>query len=272
MSAVDKTLNRVHQRIKNHEFYEAHQAVRTVVARYVRSRDFASAIGLLYSSALLLSKADQTGSASDLVMYLIKVYESAGIKPDGPSRGRVAEIVWHLDYEDSAIKQIGQKAMSWSHHDAELAHVFGTILVRALDVYEAEKYLLQGTRDSAILLAEMHLKWAETEAEAATRSLIYSRGVFGYLSANNLRGALIYWRAIQEHHPDQNPISEYLDLLVKTCQTKDANLYRQLNAHYRPTDLVPAWKPAIQRIELDFFLIVPNRQFNLMDMMTGMMK
>lgn len=272
-TAIDKTLTRVHERVRNHEFYEAHQAVRTIVARHLKKRDYASAVSLLYNSALLLAKSHQTGSASDILLYMIKVYKEAKVKVNGANKGRVAEIAWHLKCSDAVIKQVAQKSLNWAPHDCDLAHVFGTIFVRGQNFAEAEKYLLQGTRESAVLLAEVHALCASEETDKNAQALYFSRGVLGYLSTQNMRNAVAYLHVFEEkcQHDLSGPLYEFISLLVSTCQTKDVQLYKQLANQYKPKTLVPAWGPSLQKLEQDFFGIAPQRQFDLMDMMGGFM-
>ncbi|KAK3067051.1 hypothetical protein LTR53_016302, partial [Teratosphaeriaceae sp. CCFEE 6253] len=78
MSAkVQKVLARQKAKIEEGDYYEAHQQIRTLVNRYVKSSDYTSAVDLLSSGAALLLKAGQGGSGADLCNYLIEVYQKA---------------------------------------------------------------------------------------------------------------------------------------------------------------------------------------------------
>jgi hypothetical protein len=60
-------------RISEGQYYEAHQQLRVVASRYVKSSDWESAIDILYSGALALLKAGQGGSGGDLGCFLVDV-------------------------------------------------------------------------------------------------------------------------------------------------------------------------------------------------------
>lgn len=261
-SAIDRTLARIHKRIEAHEYYEAHQAVRTVVARYVRKHEYDEALGLLYTSSLLLARAQQYGSVADLLCYMFEVINEE--KPKEIPRGRIAQIVWMMDPEDPALKQVVGHA---PQNDPELSHVLGIQLARAGLVYEAELWLLRGTRDSARALAEIHHRWGEQDPLHA--SLYYSRGVLGYLSVMNIWCAENYVERMMELVSTPDKWVEFFRLLVPTCQTKNALLWQKLAAHYNPNEYA-TWNQAISSIQENFFDIKPQRQPNIMDMMGGM--
>ena len=82
-------LTRLH-RIEEGDYYEAHQQIRTIANRYVRSQDYTSAVDLLGTGAGMLLKAGQGGSGSDLCVYLMEVYNKAEMKPDVANKA----IVW----------------------------------------------------------------------------------------------------------------------------------------------------------------------------------
>lgn len=262
-SAIDKTLVRLNERINNQEFYEAHQAVRTLVARYARKKDFSSAIGMLYNSALLLARACQTGSFVDLLLYMIKLYEEANLPATKTNKGRLAEVAWHIPPEDPVVKQVAKRALEWAGEtDQDLSHVFGSLLLRANDLADAEKYLLRGTRNSAVLLAQQHAAYYASvhRMEPRFEALIQFRGVLGYLSIGSIKNASAYL----ETFPGNNDWATFLSLLIETCRTENAQLYRKLCAHYHP-EQQPV-EPALRAIEQLFFGIAPTKQFNLMDM------
>lgn len=60
-------------RISEGSYYEAHQQIRTITARYVKSLDWDAAIDVLYSGALALLKVGQGGSGGDLGCFLVEV-------------------------------------------------------------------------------------------------------------------------------------------------------------------------------------------------------
>lgn len=66
-----------YHRISEGNYYEAHQQLRVVASRYVKSSDWDSAIDILYGGALALLKAGQGGSGGDLGCFLVEVLAKA---------------------------------------------------------------------------------------------------------------------------------------------------------------------------------------------------
>ena len=61
-------------RISEGQYYEAHQQLRVVASRYVKTSNWGAAIDILYGGALALLKAGQGGSGGDLGLYLLDVF------------------------------------------------------------------------------------------------------------------------------------------------------------------------------------------------------
>lgn len=76
-------------RVEEGQFYEAHQQLRVIAARYVKSSDWTSAVDILSSGASMLLKAGQGGSGGDLCMFLMEVYNKADLKPDVTNKARL---------------------------------------------------------------------------------------------------------------------------------------------------------------------------------------
>lgn len=85
-------------RISEGQYYEAHQQLRVVASRYVKSSDWESAIDILYSGALALLKAGQGGSGGDLGCFLVDVLgkseKSCGAGEKGECCARCWEALW----------------------------------------------------------------------------------------------------------------------------------------------------------------------------------
>ena len=266
--SIDKTVSRVNQFISEAQYYEAHQAVRTVVNRLLRKKDYGSAIGLLYSSALLLLKAGQSGSGSDLILYILKIYTDAKIKVDGPSKGRIAELVYQVDPTDTVLKQIAMQTMrSWAVGEADLSHVFGVQFLRGRNLVDAERYLFQGSVDSAILMANVHEK---LQPQIPIDHLM-ARAVFGYLAVQNIRGAYAYIQVIEMANVANADSLDLMRMFVETCQTKDAQLYKRFTHILDLKSTFGDFSGAIQVIEKDYFQIFPYKQPSLSDLLGGMM-
>ena len=82
-----------HDRIQEGQFYEAHQQLRVIAARYVKQNNADAAADILFSGAQALLKAGQGGSGSDLCLFLVDVLAKADVKPDAESKGRLLSLL-----------------------------------------------------------------------------------------------------------------------------------------------------------------------------------
>ena len=130
------------------------------------------------------------------------------------------------------------------------------------EVYEAEKHLILGTRESAEVLARLLYEWFKQD-EAHTAPTYIARAVFGYLLVGNLREArrslgmfigqltqensTLVIQEVQSTSADISifpslPLLNFLSLLSLATQTGGAEVFRNLKSHYA-TQLrdIPAW-------------------------------
>ena len=78
-----------YRRISEGQYYEAHQQLRVIASRYLKSNppNYNAAIDILNSGAQALFAADQGGSGGDLCIYLMDSYKQAEKPPDAVSKG-----------------------------------------------------------------------------------------------------------------------------------------------------------------------------------------
>lgn len=286
-------------RISNGQFYEAHQAVRTIVARYVRTKNYSEALEILTTSAESLLKASQSASGCDLLLYIVEVYEISQTAIDSTSRGRLLKLLPLVPPTEPSLNKLAKQISNWSHSDPELNHVLGSMFVSADDPYAAEKYLLLGTKDSAVVLADMLYEWF-TEADDVDRAPQFlSRAVLGYLSVMNIRDA--HASATRFIHNLQSQFSEleftatsvpsdssadnidsqvfiykdipllnFLQLLTVTVQYKAPEMYKRLFNRYREEiQNTKAWDMILSQIAEIFFGIAPARGNNMLQDLLG---
>lgn len=289
-------------RIANGQYYEAHQAVRTIVARHIRTKSYNEAIQLLFSSAELLLKADQGGSGCDLVIYLVSTYELAEVPVDATSRARLLKLLSSINPEEPNLKKVSQVITAWSSKfggstplgDPELHHVLGVKFAQADEAYEAEKHLLLGTKDSPAVLAKLLFEWYMESEEPEHAPLFLSRAVFGYLSVENIRDSLEVtskYIELLKSSPrngtdfnfedlDNNtesismslelPLLNFLQLLVPTCQFRSAEMYKKLQVRYgNDISDIAAWSAPLAQIAQQYFGIAPQRSGNMLQDLLG---
>ncbi|PVV02469.1 hypothetical protein BB560_003075 [Smittium megazygosporum] len=190
------------------DFYEGHQALRTVqeIANYIRAYhngfsitvdDVADILHLsmssfLYAGAKELLKHDQVGSVIDLLHYIIKIYKEQNIPITEESRERITSIMIELPTNDKEILSVIIAATNWSKQlgnnpggDPILHHFFGTFLSAAPNYYEAEKHFLFGTLESSMALGRMLFAWSKTLPNC-DKGVFLCRGVFQYLALGNI--------------------------------------------------------------------------------------
>ncbi|ODQ67923.1 DUF410-domain-containing protein [Nadsonia fulvescens var. elongata DSM 6958] len=300
---LDKTIARSQEKIAEGLFYEAHQGIRTVAARYIRAKSYNEAIQVLYSGAEALLKADQAGSASDLTSYLIDTYNISETKVDSTSRARIIQLLMLFDHSEPTLKRIGQESIAWSSKfgplpqgDSELHHVLGSIYAKDNEAYEAEKHLLLGTKESPEILANLLFEWSQEDPEAENNAPLYmARGVLGYLALGDIRDAkkiskVFIAKFIQttgsspksfNAFDDESgnstiyifpkaPIFDFLQLLIITCQTKSTEMYQRLHGRYiNVVSVIDAFKSPVSKIAEIFFGIKPVRQANMLQDLMG---
>lgn len=241
------------------QYYEAHQQLRVLTQRYLKSSNPASAISLLTSGAHALLKASQPASGGDLCLLLVDVYRTTSVPPTHESKSRLLELISALPADEPSRKRFINESVAWTAKfgefpagDPELHHFLGVLFAGEGEVYEAEKHLLLGTAHSAEVLANLLYDWYKNDAPHTAPSYI-ARAVFGYLLLGNIREAaraehVFVVRLVAESQdlvvqnieaPGQElrvfpslPLMNFLSLLVLATQTGGQDTWRNLKAHY----------------------------------------
>ncbi|KAK7558411.1 hypothetical protein IWX49DRAFT_590911 [Phyllosticta citricarpa] len=307
MSKIEKTIQRQQEKIAEGQFYEAHQQLRVIAARYIKQSNWNAAIDLLSQGAQALLQAGQGGSGGDLCIFLIEVYHKAETRPDAGSKARVLSLLRAFPPEEPTKKRfigdmigwVEQRVEWWSARfgeypagDPELHHVAGIVLAEDGEAYEAERHFVQGTRDSPEQLIKLEYEWY-SEDQAHTAPLYAARAVLPYLVAGNVRAANQSFLQFTTRLSQANrslavqevstasvdlrlypslPLLNFLGLLLLSVTRGGSDLFRLLKSHYKTNlDEVPAWKDALDQIaEMYFDIRMPSQSNPLMDMMSSM--
>jgi golgi to ER traffic protein 4 len=306
MSAkIAKTMARQREKIAEGNYYEAHQQLRVITARYLKSKDYDSACEVLQNGSVLLLKAGQGGSGGDLAMMLLKdVYITAELECNETNKAKLLEILRAFPKDEPTRKRFIQEMIGWSGRfgdiergDPELHYAAGSIYAEEGDAYAAEHHLLLGTKDSAPLLARLHYSWYATDSPHLA-AIYASRSVLPYLVLGNLASATTAYSTFTSQLTTTNPalftqsiesskssnqirvfpslpLLNFLSLVLLSCQKGDASLFKSLGKHYmvhlKETD--DLWSEAMANIgEIWFGIRIPKQRGNpLMDMMGGML-
>ena len=283
-------------RITEVQYYEAQQQTRVVAARYIKSRDWTSAINILHSVALSLLQAQQGGSGGDLSIFLVSVYAQAELVPDASNKGKLLALLRAFDSEEPTRKKFIAEMIAWSAKfglypagDTDLHHVAGSLYASEHSAIDAERHLLLGTRDSAPLLAELEYTWYSTDAPH-TAPIYCARGVLPYLLLGNLRDAntvystftstllqrnpsIPHQTVLSTTHFPTLPLQNFLGLLLLAVEkgSASADLFRNLRQQYREAIREQGWEEPLDGIAEIYFGIQRPRVGNpLMDMMGGL--
>ncbi|CCE64883.1 hypothetical protein TPHA_0J00600 [Tetrapisispora phaffii CBS 4417] len=299
---LTKTLQRFETRIAAGDYYEAHQTLRTIANRFVRAKAYGDAIDLITEGALSFLKVKQGGSGTDLIFYLLEVYDVAEIKADDTSVSRLVQILVNVDVSEPNIKDVIVGMNNWSvkfgdckFGDPYLHSVMGKKLLESDQyVYEAERYLLLGTDDSLQKYIELMWDWLlqEYESNGSTGnpnvSAYFSRLILNYLFISNISFAyeakekfLTFY--INKFSPKYEKVDKngfimylfedykdlnFLQLLLLVCQTKNKELFLSLKRFYSEESSKYASELAF--LGQEYFNIVAPKQSNfLQDMMSG---
>jgi hypothetical protein len=108
-------------RIAEGNFYEAHQQLRVITSRYLKSSDYTSACDVLYNGALLLLRAGQGGSGGDLAMMLLnEVYNKGEFVCNDVNKKRLFEILHAFPPDEPTRKRFVTETVGWSGRFGEL--------------------------------------------------------------------------------------------------------------------------------------------------------
>lgn len=298
---LKRTLERFKAKIAEGDFYEAHQTLRTIANRNVRSKAFGDAIDLLYHAAQILLKTSQPATGSDLTSYLVEVYNESDTRVDNESKSKLIQLISLFDPLEPTLKQVGIESINWSvkhgdnpFGDADLHHALGQKFVEAPALaYEAEKHLILGTPHSTELYIKHIWSWYLEDPEPTHIGSFVSRIVLNYLFIQNVKAANESLASLISKFCDEYPkfthetVSEsgisielfesvpllnFIQLLLKTVSTGNAQLYNKLLSRYSTVIQQADLKEATAFIgELYFGVAVPKQVNLLQNLMSGFM-
>ncbi|CCF59288.1 hypothetical protein KAFR_0G02560 [Kazachstania africana CBS 2517] len=297
-----KTLQRFQSKIKAGDYYEAHQTLRTIANRYVRSKHYDDAIELIIHAATSFLEVKQFSIASDLIFYLLDVYDTAQIQVNDDSVANLIQLLVLVDADEPQLKEIATAMNNWSikfsdfkFGEPRLHNIIASKLLEAGLVYEAERYFILGTNESLDKYVDLIWEWylrSDDDAYGAGEPL--SRLIFNYLFISNfnyviksrdkfLNQLLNKFNDLKYEIIDKNQFKLYyfhdeklkdlnfLQLMIITCQTKNKDLFTNLKNQY--PECTTKFKTQLEFLGQEYFDIVPVKQPNfLQDMMSGFFK
>lgn len=296
---LQRTLQRFQAKIAAGDVYEAHQTLRTIANRNVRSKAYDEATDLLYHGAQLLLQSAQPATGSDLVSYLLEVLTESGTRVDTASRGKLITLISMFDPAEPTLKQVGIECINWSvkfgdnpYGDADLHNALGQKFVEWPQLaYEAERQLVLGNSHSCDTYINHLWSWYQ-EDEPSNFGLYLSRAVLNYLFIENvkcarqsLEGLLSKFTATESSQFEtitesslsiqlfeSQPLVNFVQLLMNTVNTGNTQLYKNLVARYQNVLQQAELMDACAYIgELYFNVPVPKQVNMLQNLMSGLL-
>lgn len=115
---IAKTLQKLKASVEAGNYYEAHQMYRTVANRYMKQDKHAAVVELTFSGALSLLQHGQSGSGSDLALYMLEAYQQGKVAVTTESLDRVVDLLDHYPPEEPGRKPFIARAVRHVKPDA----------------------------------------------------------------------------------------------------------------------------------------------------------
>ncbi|CDO96297.1 unnamed protein product [Kluyveromyces dobzhanskii CBS 2104] len=291
-----KTLQRFNARIEAGDFYEAHQTLRTIANRYVRGKKYDESIDLITYAAGAFLKSKQGGSGTDLIFYLLEVYELAETPCNDSSVSRLIQLLVLVGSEEPNLKDVATGMNNWSvkhsnykFGDPYLHSAIASKLLEGGFTYEAERYLVLGTHDSVKRYVDLLWDWYKQSGDDSSFPDFISRLIFNFLFIFNIEYALEGSRELLQRFTEYKPDAKFdtlekgqyqvkyftnyeslnfLQLLIVACQTKETVLFQNLKSQY--PNLANKYTNELQFLGQEYFGIRVEKPVNfLQDMMSG---
>ncbi|ODV73569.1 protein GET4 [Cyberlindnera jadinii NRRL Y-1542] len=296
---LKRTLLRFQAKIAEGDYYEAHQTLRTIANRNVRSKSYGDAIDLLYHGAQILLQSSQPATGSDLTSYLIDVYNESDTKVTTESKARLIQLISLFDPQEPSLKHVGVEAVNWSinhgecqYGDGDIHNALGQKFVECDSLaYEAERHLVLGNSHSLDTYVKHIWSWYQQDSEKSNIGLYVSRCVLNYLFIQNVKNAnqaldelltlftteypSFKYEQITESSVsvklfDSLPLLNFVQFLLRVVSTGDPKLFNVLVGRYSPTLDSCELKDAVAYIGQLYFGIQVPKQVNLLqNLMSG---
>ncbi|CAG8522102.1 5144_t:CDS:2 [Ambispora gerdemannii] len=284
---TDKVLEKIQESLDNKNYYEAHQMYRTVCRRLIKQKQHSKAIDILYSGARSLLEHKQSGSGTDLSLYLIDAYLTEELSVNDESRDRIINLLELFPHDEPGRKRFIDAAINWSIKfgdspagDPALHHYVAELLWKDKMYQEAESHFLAGTSASSRSYGKMLAEWSSQD-DPSKRGAYLARAVLHIRDAKIAFDSFVAELASKNqdiitdtasYRPTPNgdsveiiiyanaPLINFLQLLILMVQRDAADLFVVLRNKYK-NDLAiePSFEDLLNRIGEVFFNIKVQR-------------
>ncbi|KAI3403606.2 hypothetical protein KGF56_003651 [Candida oxycetoniae] len=271
---LTKTIQRFQAKIDAGSFYEAHQTLRTITNRYVKSKQYKEARDLLYQGTSTLIKNKEYASASDLLSYLIQIYEEEKLDVgDKDAKHKLIELISSLPNDDPSLNDLAKSSIAWSQKsseckvfgDCDLHHLFGTKFISALKNNSGAGKEEEEKKSKIFAIAELHLILGTFESVPVYVDYLYelsqknsgidpgvylSRAIINYAYLENIKfmkeALSLFINKVKTDKEEEikgviyfekYPLLNFLQLLVETLQKEpqtNSQKFLKLYDYYKP--------------------------------------
>ncbi|KAI8804006.1 hypothetical protein BJ742DRAFT_682538 [Cladochytrium replicatum] len=295
---IGKVLAKLEGEVAAGNYYEAHQMYHSVCQRYVKQKQLNDAFDLVQAGIKVLARHGQYGSALDLAMRMLDVFEDKNLPLNDEARARFVEAFDEFPVAESGGREFARAVLRWTAKvcgpqfgDSLLHHAFGARYYREMAYYEAEAHLLYGTVDSGKLLGCLSWDFGQ-QSDSPDRGYFIARVVLQLVCLKKIHHATValetYIKAYQQSSrgselaseamvsstsrlevrlSSQSPLSNFAQFLLATVQRDgSAELYFGLRNQYKAelgTD--EFLEQLYDRIGRDIYDLGPKRAPNMLD-------
>ncbi|KAG0682619.1 hypothetical protein C6P40_000293 [Pichia californica] len=213
-SKLKKSLARFRERINNGSYYEAQQTIRSIINRYVHSKNYEAAISLLYQSTMILLESKQYDEAADLYLYLLEVFqdENKNIEEfESSDVNKIINILSIFPNNDANLANLSKETSKFINSKFEsdvglpkLNFLLGSKLIQsgiATQIALSERYLFLTNDISALnLIIDLEYNTFKAEKNESEFGIYLARVVLPYLIIKNIKFAEIAMQKMLERY------------------------------------------------------------------------
>jgi len=267
------------EHIASGNFYEAHQVLKSQVARKKGRKKYSEAAAMAAKGCRLLLEHNQCDCATDLGKQMLDLYDEAKISESDESLATVLDICAAFPSDSGAATAhttLIKAAIKWSTKTGEYTHGnpklhnMAAATFAAHGMYEkAQPFFLRG--DNPTNFSEMLCAWS-AQGFQSEQDLFVARAVLGYLVLKNLKDANVVLDCTLQTVREPTPMHNFLRFLLLVLERDAAPLFQDLRRRYAPTiDRDPTLNMFLDAIGQTYYNLQPPRS-GLGGIMGDMMK
>lgn len=194
---LQKSLDRFKERILNGSFYEAEQTIVSISNRYVFSKNYDSAIELIYSAIIILVDHKKFNEGASLYLKLLDILLEVNGGDERDQLNKLETILKSFPETDSNIGNLAKETLKFERSNSSefnFARVNEILGIKLLNsgksefVNLSEQFLITSSDEETVKqLVNFELKTMEKNHDNDNFALYVSRLVISYLFSNNIK-------------------------------------------------------------------------------------